>query len=351
MKEAFENRCSNSSFLVTRLVVVTLASFALVCCSPRRQANVTTKAFEFKIGFGSCIERPDSPIWHSILSKRPDIFLFLGDNIYLERSELGDISKIRARYQALLSQNGFKALREKTKVLAIWDDHDFNLNNTDSTAPNSKASLAAFREIWSNPPGPLELQESVAHKLQVGPIKLIMTDNRSFRVKSGSPQATIFGKKQLDWIQSELSDASTLVTVIASGGQILGTRAKSESLNDYPKERELLLNSITTSPAQVFILSGDRHYAEILEQAYKGKKIIEATSSPLSGSTRDAKSAGTEQYRRALYIGTPNFGVLTLSFDEQQRVRYKLEYFDTNGDSMLSFSDISDQTKSKRGDV
>ena len=48
------------------------------------------------IGFGSCLKqtRPQ-PIWESVLEKRPDIFILLGDNIY---GDTQDMKKLKGKW-------------------------------------------------------------------------------------------------------------------------------------------------------------------------------------------------------------------------------------------------------------
>ena len=76
-----------------------------------------------RIAFGSCVhqDRPQ-PIWDDVLATRPDLFLFLGGNIYGDTRELAVLER---EYAKLAAQPGFQRLRAATKVMATWDDHDY----------------------------------------------------------------------------------------------------------------------------------------------------------------------------------------------------------------------------------
>src|SRR3954469_12508390 len=76
-----------------------------------------------KIAFGSCASQ-DYPqvVWDAINEVKPDLFIFLGDNVYADGT---DMDYIRKCYEKLGEKPGFKKLREsKTRILATWDDYD-----------------------------------------------------------------------------------------------------------------------------------------------------------------------------------------------------------------------------------
>src|SRR5262249_13354725 len=75
-----------------------------------------------RIAFGSCSKQSkDQPIWDAVLEAKPDLFIFLGDNIY---ADTRDAAVMAEKYQAFAAKPGFKRLRETTPIVAMWDDHD-----------------------------------------------------------------------------------------------------------------------------------------------------------------------------------------------------------------------------------
>src|ERR1700754_3659142 len=80
-----------------------------------------------RIAFGSCADAAKpQPIWDADLAAEPDLFVFLGDNVYLDTR---DPEVMRRKYAQLAAQPGFQRLKATTPILAIWDDHDFGEND------------------------------------------------------------------------------------------------------------------------------------------------------------------------------------------------------------------------------
>ena len=97
------------------------------------------------IAFGSCLKqnRPQ-PIWESVLSKKPDIFVLLGDNIY---GDTRDMQKLKNKWNEFSSVPGFKKLRKNSRVLAIWDDHDYGENDAGKEFPKKVESQNIFLDF------------------------------------------------------------------------------------------------------------------------------------------------------------------------------------------------------------
>ena len=80
-----------------------------------------------RIAFGSCCRQDKpQPIWDSIVAAKPDVFVFLGDNIY---GDTEDMTLMRQKYEMLASQPAYQKLREDATILATWDDHDMGKND------------------------------------------------------------------------------------------------------------------------------------------------------------------------------------------------------------------------------
>lgn len=270
-----------------------------------------------KLAFGSCINNPVSSIWTSIIEKKPDFFLLLGDNLYLQNPEWTSIDKVRSRYATHFSEPGLKQLITSIPTFAIWDDHDFGPNDSDSSFPYRGVTLQAFREQWSNPPAPEGLEESVAFKLDFDWFEILMTDDRSFRVNPTSARlGTYFGKKQLDWIVRELNSPEKQLIIIAGGNQMLGQVGSTESMRVYSAEYDRFLEAIRHSPSKVMIMSGDLHLGQILERDLGGRKIIEVTSSALTAAPSNSRVNLTDPSNRGVYSGANNFGLIELNRTE-----------------------------------
>ena len=172
-----------------------------------------------RIAFGSCAEqhRPQ-PIWHSVAAARPELFLFLGDNIYADTE---DMDAFWAKYQLLGAQPGYQKLKATCPILATWDDHDLGANDAGGEYPKKREAQKLFLDFFDVPAdSPRRRQEGVYHAQIFGPagkrVQVILLDTRYFRsrLKTGfvpgepgeghrgkyapndDPQATVLGPEQ-----------------------------------------------------------------------------------------------------------------------------------------------------------
>jgi alkaline phosphatase D len=99
---------------------------------------------DFSVAFGSCnyineeeLDRPgkgygsEYQIFESIHSKKPNIMIWGGDNIYLREADWDSKTGIYHRYTHSRSIKEIQPLLANTQHFAIWDDHDFGPNDSD----------------------------------------------------------------------------------------------------------------------------------------------------------------------------------------------------------------------------
>ena len=294
---------------------------------------------EFRVAFGSCVKTPKSIIWSSIRSKKPDVFLFLGDNIYQTPSDFGQALRIRALYQALLSQPDIMELKRTARVVAVWDDHDFEDDNADSTAPGAAVSLREFRLAWpDNPSPPPGLEASVASELTEDGVRILLLDSRTYRRNPGGAERPIlFGSAQLEWIDSALRNPNARVVILASGTPWLARGAKiggpAESVTQYPEEEARIHAAVAASPVPVVLISGDRHYAEAIKTRIGTKEVFEISASPLSAPPEDSRKVLPESGRLFSAVGPQNFAVVTIGAGEQPSIN--AEFFGADGKTLF----------------
>ena len=83
------------------------------------------------------------PIWPWVNHYEPDILLWIGDNVY---SDALDPDIIREEYRRQRDIPALQPILHNTSHLAIWDDHDFGLNNHDRTNPIKDEAYEVFRK-------------------------------------------------------------------------------------------------------------------------------------------------------------------------------------------------------------
>ena len=249
-----------------------------------------------RIAFGSC-NRQDAPqpLWKPILEDRPDLWIWMGDNIYGDSPVM---DTLRAKYNRQNAVVDYQVMKSSTPIIGVWDDHDYGINDGGKNYAQKKASRDLMFDFLNVPPDAPERKREggySAHTYGEGErkVKVILLDGRYFRdtltrvdrVYQINSTGQILGEAQWEWLEKELKTSTARVNFIVSGIQFLPTEHAYEKWANFPQEREKLLNLIASSEVQnPILLSGDRHIAEImkLEDARFPKGIYEVTSSGLT---------------------------------------------------------------------
>jgi alkaline phosphatase D len=272
-----------------------------------------------RVAFGSCNDLTKSQgFWSYVVGQKPQVFLFLGDNAYLD---YGDT------YPQLGAEPGFQRLLEIARPVVIWDDHDYGLNNGGAAFSGKVASKKRFVDFWGPlgaiPAGsPRRTREGNYDSVVMGPvgrqIQFIMLDVRYF--KGVAPSGTVLGPAQWQWLADELRRPAE-IRIIMSGIEVVGSSTSSEGWAQFPQEQQNLYDVIKASQARgVLIVSGDKHYAEISRRDVGlGYPLYDFTASALNASNSYAPQAN-------LYRDTPtaanqahNFGFLTIDWAAADR--------------------------------
>lgn len=232
-----------------------------------------------RILFGSCIKQDKPmPIFETIIKRKPEMFLFLGDNIYADTE---DMAEMRSKYATLKSDSGFAKLLKTCPVFATWDDHDYGRNDAGAEYPKREEAQKVFVDFWNDPAdSPRRKRAGVYDAKIFGPegkrVQIILLDTRYFRgpLKIGErrvggkyypePDAPVpmLGEEQWKWLEKELKKPAE-VRIIGSGIQVVPEASGQETWANLPKERQRLFDVIARTKANgVFVISGDRHWSE-----------------------------------------------------------------------------------------
>jgi alkaline phosphatase D len=249
-----------------------------------------------RLAFGSCARQTkDQPIWEAVLAAQPELFVFLGDNVY---GDTDNPAKLRACYAALAAKPGFRKLRETTPLLAIWDDHDFGKNDGGGDFAGKHHARAAFCDFWEEPAdSPRRTRaDGIYASAMIGPpgreVQIILPDLRFNRTRTRKPggfpamagryiagqvfrhsaiagpyaaargaDATMLGEAQWQWLEAELKKPAAL-RLIGSSLQVLSRGTGWEAWEHFPEDCKRLERAIGDAGNVVF-LSGDVHYGEI----------------------------------------------------------------------------------------
>jgi alkaline phosphatase D len=282
-----------------------------------------------RIAFGSCAsqEKPQ-PIWDAIIAARPELFLFLGDNIY---GDTDNTEILKQKYAQLGAVPGFQKLIKTCPILATWDDHDYGTDDAGAEFRNKAASQRVFLDFFNEPANsPRRKREGVYSAMTIGPpgrrTQVILLDTRYFRSplkKSGStytpnsePGATILGEEQWKWLGEQLREPADL-RLIGSSIQVVAEDHPFEKWSNFPAERARLFKLLRDTKANgVVFLSGDRHLAEISQtDAGLGYPLFDVTSSGLNMGNRRWRTPEANKHRVATMPFGDNFGFIVVNWE------------------------------------
>lgn len=289
------------------------------------------QALPARIAFGSCAkEYKDQPILESVVAQAPDMFIYLGDNIY---GDTEDMDLLRKKYAELGAKPEFQKLRETAIVKAVWDDHDYGQNDAGKHYPKKEESKEIFLEFWHEPLNSSRRQhEGIYHSEYYAEgdqiLQLILLDTRTFRddlklteskpdlhkyARNNDPNVSMLGEAQWNWLEEELKKPATF-RIIASSTQFLHQYNGWESWNNFPLEQARMFELIRKTKAEgVVILSGDVHFSELSMRKMEGLyPLYDITS---SGLTHTIPLHWPNEFRVGNAYNHKCFGMLSIDWE------------------------------------
>ena len=110
---------------------------------------VETRTPLTRIAFGSCNDQTaPQPLWGPIRATNPDLWVWMGDNIYGDTSRMAALDSMYARQKR---HPGYRALRESTRVIGTWDDHDYGANDAGRSYPKRDSSQMKLLDFLGVP--------------------------------------------------------------------------------------------------------------------------------------------------------------------------------------------------------
>jgi alkaline phosphatase D len=311
--------------------------------SPRRPDPASLPS---RIAFGSCAhEDKPQPVWDAVLASRPDLFIFLGDNVY---GDTRDPDILRAKYARLAAQPGFRRLCAEVPILATWDDHDYGEDDAGADYPMKEASRRIFCDFWGEAAdSPRRVRDGIydavvfsagGRRLQIllpdlrfnrTPLRTLDLGGSSYRDWSGKladegrevpgpyarnpdAAATMLGSNQWRWLEAQLAQPADL-RVLASSLQVVADFPGWEAWINYAEDHQRLLQAVRSARANGLIcISGDTHYAEISRlDSNVPYPLWDITS---SGLTEVWPVTPPNSRRLGEIFRDPNFGLLTIDW-------------------------------------
>ncbi len=335
------------------ITFLTILLFISACSGPKQQKvkPIKFKSNLSKIAFGSCSkEDKNQPILETVLTKQPQLFIYLGDNIYGDSREM-DV--LKTKYKKLAIKKEFQDLRSNCMILATWDDHDYGENDSGRHYPFKAESKEIFLDFWKEPKNSKRRKhEGIYHAVFFGDqdqkIQVILLDTRTFRddlVLAGadeewkndykpnsSPDSTFLGAQQWKWLEEQFQ-LPAKIRIIASSNQFAHEYNGYESWTNVPHEQKKMLDLIKKTKANgVVFISGDVHWGELSkmnnEEAYP---IYDITS---SGLTETWESVEPNKNRIGEVVRDVNFGMISIDWSNPDP-ELSFHIFDIDGKSRV----------------
>jgi alkaline phosphatase D len=291
------------------------------------------EAADLRIVFGSCPKWQDDriqPIWPWVAHWAPDILFWIGDNIY---GDVLDPDFLREEYRRQREVAGLQPVIQNISNLAVWDDHDFGLNNHDRTNPVKEGAYEVFLEYWPNPSFGLPDVKGIFFTYTWGQVEFFVIDGRWYRDPDedpDTPEKTMLGPAQYQWLTEQLEASTAVFKVLVSGsGWSKNKGPGGDSWAAFLHERNRLFDFIRDSEITgVVMMSGDTHIGELNVIPWSengGYDLYDMVSSPLAQVIPDSWLERRPERRVwPAYFQGSNFGLLDFKMGDDPIMSYRL---------------------------
>lgn len=289
-----------------------------------------------RIAFGSCQTQDEPlPILNTVLQWNPELFIYLGDNIY---GDTDDMKVLEAKYGKLNAKPEFQQLRSRVPTIATWDDHDYGANDAGKEYPFRKQSKEIFLTFWNDPADSVRrsrdgiynhywFRDPTINKT----LQIIVLDSRTFRdpplknpfsswkndyLPDTNPDKSILGQTQWQWLEERFKEPADL-RVICSSIQFSHEYNGFESWTNFPLELIKMVELIKRTKANgVVFISGDVHWGEL--SVLRAKDCYPLYDLTASGLNRDWDLVEPNRNRLGVACADFHFGMLDINWQAAQ---------------------------------
>ena len=281
-------------------------------------------------------------IFATMAARQPDLMLWLGDNSYFRENEWTSVEGMRYRHKADRSQPELQALLRVGQHAAIWDDHDYGADDSNSSFEFKQAALDLFKRYWANATWGLPETPGIFGSFSFSDADFFLLDNRWYR-DADKDQHTrnkkMLGEAQVRWLKNALMQSTAPIKVIAGGSQFLANVSpRAEGWSQFKEERQDFLDWLAANRIDgVVFLSGDRHYSELTKMDRADTyPLYDLTCSPLTaGAFSGGPDSGRPDRIPGTMVGQRNFCSFTVEGPKAQRT-ITLKSFDAQGKELWS---------------
>jgi len=330
-------------------------------------ADTYTNITLTKIAFGSCNKQYyEQPLWDNIVGYEPQTYLWTGDAVYVNDS---DLKTLRKAYKDQLSNPGYKKLTNTgIPIHGVYDDHDMGTNDGGKEAYKRKAQNYFLNflggvpsdderrkrkglyssHLFGEPPRQTKIIFLDTRSLRDTPTTGTFLQQMSLRYNFAAPflltiarwisslfglskdfEGDLLGEKQWNWLDEQFKESWASVHIVVSTVQVMGSLPMVEGWGHYPKSKDRLFKLLNKyKPRGLVLLSGDVHYSEI-NQAKATKdgagSVLEITQSGMTHTCLDSPFYGHEcinglekynysRHAHSDYFANKSFGTLDIEW-------------------------------------
>lgn len=297
-----------------------------------------TSATDRKLGY---------PALEPLRALKPDFLIINGDCVYYDhpvQTRAKTLAEMRQKWHEQYSMPRFVQLFAQTPVYWTKDDHDYRMNDSDTTGdyePSHRLGIDTFREqvpVVSGSDAVTYRTHRIGHDLQLWFVE--GRDYRSPNKTADGPAKTIWGAEQKAWLQRTLKDSDATYKILISPTPMIGpddgykkdNHANTAGFRHEGEEFFAWLRSNKINTDRFFILCGDRHWKyhsrhpSGIEELSSGALNVE--NARLGHKPGAKKSNDPEGKLSLLYTdAVPSGGFLRVSLTPGQASDAALEFF------------------------
>ncbi len=291
------------------------------------------------LAVGSCADEDEGT--QAILAEvgrwGPDAVLLLGDTPYIDSV---DQAVQLGRHGEFMAMPALQALARDRPLYAMWDDHDFGLNDTDGRMKGKEVARECFL-AWHDNPSAGHDDQGAYFRFSVGPMDVFVVDTRWFARTARSSRAqhewALLGEEQWQWLENGLRTSTARWKVVASSMVFNASVRpfKTDFWMMYPSEYRRLVDTIGAMHVSgVVLVSGDVHNSRVLRHptsSVVGYDLIEVVSSPMHERVHDSATWSPSPWVEASYP-RPNMMALLSAQDDAHGAALRLRFVDAKGD-------------------
>jgi len=221
------------------------------------------------------------PAFETMIRRSPLFWIGNGDNVYYDSpSEKPEWraktqQEMRAKWHRQFSMKRLHNLFDQTTTYWLKDDHDYRFNDADTTnekyaIPSHSLGITLFKEQVpiTDPENP---NDKTYRTYRVNKLLQIwMLEGRDYRSPNNmkdTPEKTVWGIKQKQWLKNTLAESDAVFKIIISPTPIVGPDDAYKNDNHtnpdgFQSEQQEFFDFLQDNDLinQVYILCGDRHW-------------------------------------------------------------------------------------------